>query len=188
MTITDAAATPATTTPATTLPATDAAPDGAPDASVVPVRRLDFDGVAPAFARAVSALDDAAEAEADRAGLGAGIRELVRLRASQLNGCSYCVDLHSRNARAAGEPDQRVYAIAVWPESNFFSAGERAALGLVDSVTRLSETHVPEGVWAEAAEHWSSDELAAILALIVSVNAWNELAVSTRAWRPRLRK
>ncbi|MGW4929490.1 carboxymuconolactone decarboxylase family protein [Agromyces sp. NPDC004153] len=180
MTITDAATTPATTPTPTA--------DAAPDAYVVPVRRLDFDGVAPAFARAVSALDDAAEAEADRAGLGAGIRELVRLRASQLNGCSYCVDLHSRDARAAGEPEQRVHAIAVWPESNFFTARERAALGLVDSVTRLSETHVPEAVWAAAAEHWSPDELAAILALIVSVNAWNELAVSTRGWRPRLRK
>lgn len=156
--------------------------------AVVPARRLDFDGVAPAFTRAVSALDDAAEAEADRVGLGAGIRELVRLRASQLNGCSYCVDLHSRDAREAGEPEQRVYAVAVWPESNFFSARERAAFGLVDSVTRLSETHVPDEVMAEAAEHWSPDELAALLALIVSVNAWNELAVATRGWRPRLRR
>ena len=176
MTITDA---PATTTdaPATTT-----------DAVVVPARRLDFDGIAPSFTRAVSALDDAAEAEADRAGLGAGIRELVRLRASQLNGCSYCVDLHSRDAREAGEPEQRVYAVAVWPESNFFTARERAAFGLVDSVTRLSETHVPDEVMAEAAEHWSPDELAALLALIVSVNAWNELAVATRGWRPRLRR
>jgi len=157
------------------------------DTPVVPARRLDLDGIAPAFARAVSALDDAAEAEADRAGLGAGIRELVRLRASQLNGCSYCVDLHSRDARKAGEPEQRVYATAVWPESNFFTARERAAFGLVDAVTRLSETHVPDDVMAEAAEHWSPDELAALLALIVSVNAWNELAVTTRAWRPRLR-
>lgn len=163
------------------------APATPTDSAVVPVRRLDFDGVAPAFTRAVSALDDAAEAEADRAGLGASIRELVRLRASQLNGCSYCVDLHSRDARAAGEPEQRVYAVAVWPESNFFTARERAALGLVDSVTRLSETHVPDDVMAEAAEHWSPDELAALLALIVSVNAWNELAVATRSWRPRLR-
>lgn len=163
------------------------APAATTDA-VVPARRLDFDGVAPAFTRAVSALDDAAEAEADRVGLGAGIRELVRLRASQLNGCSYCVDLHSRDAREAGEPEQRVYAVAVWPESNFFSARERAAFGLVDSVTRLSETHVPDEVMEEAAEHWSPDELAALLALIVSVNAWNELAVATRGWRPRLRR
>jgi len=163
------------------------APATSTDSVVVPARRLDFDGVAPAFTRAVSALDDAAEAEADRAGLGAGIRELVRLRASQLNGCSYCVDLHSRDARAAGEPEQRVYAVAVWPESNFFTARERSAFGLVDSVTRLSETHVPDDVMAEAAEHWSPDELAALLALIVSVNAWNELAVATRSWRPRLR-
>ncbi|WP_395245350.1 carboxymuconolactone decarboxylase family protein [Agromyces sp. MMS24-K17] len=173
----------------TDRPAAAAAEQHAHEASayVAPRRRLDIDGVAPAFTRAVSALDDAAEAEADRAGLGAGIRELVRLRASQLNGCSYCVDLHSRDARVAGESEQRVYAIAVWPESNFFTARERAALGLVESVTRLSETHVPDDVFAEAAAHWNDDEIAALLALTVSVNAWNELAVATRGWRPRLR-
>jgi AhpD family alkylhydroperoxidase len=156
-------------------------------APVAPVRRLDLDGVAPAFVRAVSALDDAAEAEADLAGIEQGLRELVRLRASQLNGCSYCVDLHSRDAASAGEPVQRLYAVAVWPESNFFTARERAAFTLVEAVTRLSETHVPDEVWREASDAFSDDELAALLALIVSVNAWNQLAVSTRGWRPKLR-
>lgn len=156
-------------------------------APIAPTRRLDLDGVAPAFVRAVSALDDAAEAEADRAGLPKGLRELVRLRASQLNGCSYCVDLHSRDAASAGEHVQRLSAVAVWPESNFFTARERAAFTLVDAVTRLSETHVPDAVWLEASAEFSDDELAALLALIVSVNAWNELAVSTRGWRPKLR-
>ncbi|MFF2496460.1 carboxymuconolactone decarboxylase family protein [Agromyces sp. NPDC058064] len=154
---------------------------------VAPVRRLDLDGVAPAFVRAVSALDEAAEAEADRAGIEQGLRELVRLRASQLNGCSYCVDLHSRDAATAGEHVQRLYAVAVWPESNFFTARERAAFALADAVTRLSETHVPDEVWHEASAQFTDDELAALLALLVSVNAWNELAVSTRGWRPKLR-
>ncbi|MFF2388204.1 carboxymuconolactone decarboxylase family protein [Agromyces sp. NPDC058104] len=154
---------------------------------VAPARRLDLDGVAPAFVRAVSALDEAAEAEADRAGIEPGLRELVRLRASQLNGCSYCVDLHSRDAATAGERVQRLYAVAVWPESNFFTARERAAFALADAVTRLSETHVPDEVWLEASAQFTDDELAALLALLVSVNAWNELAVSTRGWRPKLR-
>lgn len=158
-----------------------------PTAPVAPTRRLDLDGVAPAFVRAVSALDDAAEAEADRAGIEKGLRELVRLRASQLNGCSYCVDLHSRDAATAGEHVQRLYAVVVWRESNFFTARERAAFELVDAVTRLSETHVPDDVWHEASTAFTDDELAALLALVVSVNAWNELAVSTRGWRPKLR-
>lgn len=175
---------PETAAPETAAP--EASATGASD-YVTPARRLDIDGIAPAFTRAVGALDDAAEAEADRAGIGAGLRDLVRLRASQLNGCSYCVDTHARDARAAGESEQRVFAVAVWPESNFFTARERAAFRLVDAVTRLSETHVPDDVFAEAAERWSDEEIAALLAITVSINAWNELAVATRSWRPRLR-
>ncbi|UOE43005.1 carboxymuconolactone decarboxylase family protein [Agromyces larvae] len=158
-----------------------------PASPIAPRRRLDFDGVAPAFSRAVSALDDAAVAEADRAGIEPLIRELVRLRASQLNGCSYCVDLHSRDALERGEHDQRLFAVAVWEESNFFTARERAAFALTDAVTRLSETHVPDDVWHEASAQFTDDELAALLALLVSINAWNELAVATRGWRPKLR-
>ncbi|WP_127794669.1 carboxymuconolactone decarboxylase family protein [Agromyces sp. LHK192] len=168
---------------------TAAAPTTASDRpapAVVPTRRLDLDGVAPAFIRAVTALDEAADAEAERAGIPDVLRHLIRLRASQLNGCSYCVDLHSRDAVTAGEHVQRVYAVAVWPESNFFTARERAAFALTDDVTRLSETHVPEAVWNEASAHFSDDELAALLAVIVAINAWNALAVSTRGWRPRL--
>ncbi|WP_394553313.1 carboxymuconolactone decarboxylase family protein [Agromyces sp. MMS24-JH15] len=167
-----------------------AAAPAAPVAShalVASPRRLDIEGIAPAFIRAVTALDDAAEAEADRAEIAGGFRQLVRLRASQLNGCAYCVDLHAHDAREAGESPQRVDAITVWPESGFFTARERAALGLVDAVTRLSDSHVPADVYAEAAAHWSDEELSALLALITSVNAWNQLSVATRAWRPRLR-
>src|SRR6478736_6394553 len=86
--------------------------------------RLDFDALAPVFSRAVGELDDAATAQLDLAGIEAGLRELVRLRASQLNGCAYCVDLHSRAARAHGVAAQRVDALAVWPESGLFTAAE----------------------------------------------------------------
>ncbi|GAB3394023.1 carboxymuconolactone decarboxylase family protein [Humibacter soli] len=154
--------------------------------AIAPARRLDFDGLVPAFSRAVSALDDAAIAELDRTGIDLGIRELVRLRASQLNGCSYCVDTHTSAAQSAGEPLQRIAAVAVWHESNFFTAAERAAFSLTDAVTRLSETHVPDDVVAEARAHYSDEQVAALLALLVSINAWNEIGVTARCWRPRL--
>ncbi len=153
-----------------------------------PARRLDFDGLVPAFSRAVSALDDAAVAELDRTGIDAGLRELVRLRASQLNGCSYCVDTHTRAAHDAGEPLQRIAAVAVWAESNFFTVAERAAFTLTDAVTRLSETHVPDEVVAEARAQYSDEQVAALLSLIVSINAWNEIGVTARCWRPRLER
>ncbi|SFR92082.1 alkylhydroperoxidase AhpD family core domain-containing protein [Agromyces sp. CF514] len=170
----------------TTSTTSETVTTGTSAATVTPNRRLDLDGVAPAFIRAVTALDEVADAEADRAGIDRGLRDLLKLRASQLNGCSYCVDLHSRDAIAGGEHAQRVFAVAVWPESNFFTARERAAFALTESVTRLSETHVPEAVWNEASAHFTDDETAALLAVIVAINAWNELAVATRGWRPRL--
>jgi len=149
----------------------------------IPVR-LDVDAAVPAFSRAMSHLDGAATRECDRVGLEAPLRELVRLRASQLYGCAYCVDMHSKDARAAGETEQRLYALAAWEEAPFFSARERAALAFTESVTRLADTHVPAGDYAAVAEHFSPDEIGALLALIVTINAWNALSVSSRAWVP----
>ncbi|MBN9140047.1 MAG: carboxymuconolactone decarboxylase family protein [Micrococcales bacterium] len=150
-------------------------------------QRFDFDALAPVFSRAVTALHDAAEGEADRAGIDAGLRELMRLRASQLNGCAYCVDLHSRDAAEHGVVTQRIHAVAIWEDSPFFTAAERAALRLTESVTRLSETHVPESVVEEARAHFTEAQLAALLALIVTINAWNAIGVTARCWSPRLR-
>src|SRR5689334_18872268 len=93
----------------------------------VPVR-LDFDNLAPAFSKAMSHLDHAATKELDRVGFDPKLRELVKLRASQLNGCAYCVDMHTKDARAIGETEQRLYALPVWRETPFFTARERAAL------------------------------------------------------------
>jgi AhpD family alkylhydroperoxidase len=149
----------------------------------IPVR-LDVDAAVPAFSRAMSHLDGAATRECDRVGLEQPLRELVRLRASQLNGCAYCVDMHSKDARAEGETEQRLYALAAWEEAPFFSARERAALAFTESVTRLADTHVPAGDYAAVAEHFSPDEIGALLALIVTINAWNALSVSSRAWVP----
>src|ERR1700742_3442466 len=98
--------------------------------------RLDVDAAAPAFSKAMSPLDTPATRELDRVGFPAGLRDLVRLRASQINGCAYCVDMHATDAVAAGEPGQRVSAVAIWAESPFFTERERAALRFTEAVTR----------------------------------------------------
>jgi len=148
-------------------------------------QRLDFDALVPAFSRAVSDLDDASVAELDRAGIDPELRELVRLRASQLNGCAYCVDLHSKAAAKEGATQQRLHAVAIWPDSEFFTARERAALQLTESVTRLSETHVPDHVVAEATALLGEEETAALVTLILTINLWNGIGVTTRCWAPR---
>jgi AhpD family alkylhydroperoxidase len=108
------------------------------------------------------------------------LRELVKLRASILNGCAYCVDLHSRDALEAGEDVRRVVAVAAWRESAFFTARERAALALTDEVTRLGEHGVGDDVWAEAAAHFPEAELGQLLWAIVVINAWNRVGVATQ--------
>ena len=146
--------------------------------------RLDIDQYASAFGRGMSSLDHATTKELDRAGIDPKLRELVRIRASQLNGCAYCVDMHTKDARAIGETEQRLSALPVWRETAFFDDRERAALGWTETVTRLSETHVPDAAYDAVAEHFEPAELAALTALIVTINAWNAIGVSTRAWQP----
>jgi len=148
--------------------------------------RLDVDAAVPAFSKAMSHLDTTATRELDRVGFPAGLRELVRLRASQINGCAYCVDTHSTDAASAGESAQRINAVAVWNESPFFTERERAALRFTEVVTRVAETHVPSEEYDAVAASWSTDEVGALLGLIVTINAWNGLAVASRAWEPVL--
>ena len=156
--------------------------------TLIPIpQRLDFDALAPVFSRAVSALHDAAGGEADRAGIDAGLRDLIKLRASQLNGCAYCVDLHTRDAAENGVAPQRIHAVAIWEDSPFFTGAERAAFRLTESITRLSETHVPDAVVEEAREWFDEPQLAALIALIITINVWNGIGVATRCWSPRLR-
>ncbi|UNK70192.1 carboxymuconolactone decarboxylase family protein [Microbacterium sp. H1-D42] len=144
--------------------------------------RLDIDTVAPHFAKALAHLDNAMVRELDAVRFDARLRELVRMRASQLNGCSYCVELHSTDAVKAGDTAARIAAVAVWRESSLFTARERAALTVTESITRASETHVPDADWAAAAQLFSPEELGALVALIVTINAWNLVGVSTHAW------
>jgi AhpD family alkylhydroperoxidase len=134
----------------------------------------------------MSRLDGSATQELDRVGFPAGLRELVRLRASQLNGCAYCVDTHSADAASAGESAQRLQAVAVWNESPFFTERERAALRFTEVVTRVADTRVPQEEYDAVAAQWSPDEVGALLALVVTINAWNAIAVASRAWEPVL--
>jgi AhpD family alkylhydroperoxidase len=149
----------------------------------VPVR-LDFDKHAPAFARALAHLDNAATKQLDGVNFDHRLRELIRIRASQLNGCAYCIDMHTKDARAAGETEQRIYALPAWRETPYFTARERAALAFTESVTLLAKDHVPEQAYAEVAAEYSPDEIAALVSLLVAINAWNTVGVSTRTWVP----
>jgi AhpD family alkylhydroperoxidase len=149
----------------------------------VPVR-LDFDAHAAGFARAVAHLDRAATKELDAAGIDPLLRELIRVRASQLNGCAYCIDMHTKDARAAGETEQRLYALPAWRETPFYTNRERAALALTEDVTLMARDHVPAAAYDAAAEVLTPGEIAALLALIITINAWNAIGVTTRAWTP----
>ena len=149
----------------------------------IPVR-LDFDATDPGFSKAMATLDRAATRELDDAGIEPRLRELVRIRASQLNGCAYCIDVHTKDARAIGETEQRIYALPAWQETPFFTARERAALAFTESVTLLASTHVPDADFAAVAAEFSPAEVGALVALIVAINAWNRIGVATRAWEP----
>ena len=144
--------------------------------------RIDFDAQAPGFSRAMAQLDQAATKELDKVEFDVRLRELVRIRASQLNGCAYCIDMHTKDARAAGETEQRIYALSAWRETPFFTAPERAALALTESVTLMPQTHVPAADVEQAAEQFSQAELGALISLIVTINAWNAIGVTTHAW------
>ncbi len=149
----------------------------------IPVR-LDFERHAAAFYRAMSHLDNAATKELDKVEFDPQLRELVRIRASQINGCAYCIDMHTKDARAIGETEQRIYALPAWRETPFFTEKERAALAFTESVTLLATDHVPTEDYDAVAAQFSPEEVAALVSLIVAINAWNAIGVSTRAWAP----
>lgn len=119
---------------------------------------------------------------ATKAGVPKTTLDLVQLRASQINGCSVCVHLHTRDLRKAGNTDERIDTVAVWRESPWFTEAERAALALAECVTRVADCPdpVPDAVWAEAARHYDETQLAALLVAIAAVNVWNRLNGATR--------
>jgi AhpD family alkylhydroperoxidase len=127
---------------------------------------------APAAYRAMAAFDRSIE-------LDRTLRELVKIRASQLNGCAYCIDMHTRTARKAGESEQRLYALAAWRESPLFTSRERAALELADAITAIGERGVPDDLYARAGHEFAPGELANLILAITAINAWNRIAVSS---------
>ncbi|MFF7791252.1 carboxymuconolactone decarboxylase family protein [Streptomyces sp. NPDC007991] len=135
---------------------------------------MSFSAVAPKVFRAVLALDSAA-----REGLDPVLLELVQIRASQINHCAYCIDYHTSDARKAGETEERLYQLSAWEESSLYTEKERAALALTEAVTLLPQG-VPDEVCSEAAKHFDDKELAQLIALIFTVNAWNRMNVTTR--------
>ena len=137
--------------------------------------------IAGTVPEALQALLALAKASA-KGGIPPTTHKLVHLRASQINGCSFCVDMHSRELRDAGEPDERIWGVAGWRESPYFDDAERAALALAEAGTRLSdrEDPVPDEVWQEAARHYDEAELASLVLSIAAINAWNRLNVITR--------
>ncbi len=139
--------------------------------------RLDYRSAVPEAIQALRALQQ----YVDRCGLDSKLLELVKLRASQLNGCAYCVDMHTKDARGLGETEQRLYAVSVWREAPFFSERERAALAWTESVTLLSRTGVPDDVYQTARRQFSEQELVNLTLAIIAINSWNRLAVSFRA-------
>lgn len=138
--------------------------------------RIKWTEVDPAAYQAMSAL----QAYVNNSSLDKKLVYLVEVRASQINGCAFCLDMHAFHAREIGETEQRLYTVAGWREAPFFSDRERAALALTESVTLLAGTHVPDDVYEEAARHFSEKEIVELLILIVTINGWNRLVVSSR--------
>jgi AhpD family alkylhydroperoxidase len=134
--------------------------------------RLAVGRAAPAPYRALDAFDRSID-------LDPRLRELVRIRVSQLNGCAYCLDQHVRDALAAGEGERRLATLAAWRESVFFTARERAALALAEQITLIGQGGVSDDVWDEAASVLSEVELAQLLLAVVAINAWNRVAIAT---------
>lgn len=138
--------------------------------------RIEYQKVAPDALSAMLGL----EKYVRQSGLDASLLELVKLRASQINGCAYCVDMHTKDARARGESEQRLYAVVVWRETPFFTDRERAGLAWTEAVTQVNWQHVPDDVFDLARKHFNEKELIDLTMAIIAINGWNRLAISFR--------
>jgi AhpD family alkylhydroperoxidase len=141
--------------------------------------RLNAYEAAPDAMRAVQRV----EAYIQQCGLEKSLIELVKMRASQINGCAYCLDVHSADARRAGETEQRLYLLNAWHEAPLYTDRERAALAWTEALTRVEETHAPDSIYDEVRQHFKDKELADLTTLIGLINLWNRLAIGFR-YRP----
>lgn len=138
--------------------------------------RIEYGKVAPGVFTAMRGLEEYVH----QSGLEPSLVEMVKLRASQINGCAYCIDMHTKDARARGETEQRLYELVAWRETPFYSERERAALAWTEAVTRVSETHVPDDVYEQARAQFSEKELVDLTLAAIAINGWNRLAISFR--------
>jgi AhpD family alkylhydroperoxidase len=149
--------------------------------------RIDYNKVAPGAVHAMLGLEKYTHAS----GLELSLLELVKMRASQINGCAYCLDMHSKDARAEGESEQRLYVLSAWREAPFYSARERAALAWTEAVTQISGG-IPDELFRSVREHFSEKELVDLTMAVVAINGWNRLAVGLGAevgsYQPPARK
>jgi AhpD family alkylhydroperoxidase len=139
--------------------------------------RLNFYKASPESVQAMLSLSEYVHG----CGLEPSLQELVKLRASQINGCAYCIDMHSIDARALGESEQRLYCLDAWRECPFYSARERAALEWTESLTLITQGHVPDDVFERVRAQFTDEELMKLTLAVVTINAWNRIAISFRA-------
>ncbi len=124
------------------------------------------------------------EAQVQSSGLEASLMDLVKIRASQINGCAFCIHMHTREARARGESEARIYLLNAWRESPLYSERERAALAWTESMTLVAETHIPDEVYDEARQHFSAEEIVKLSLAVVTINGWNRFAIAFRLIHP----
>ncbi len=139
-------------------------------------RRINYSKAALEGIRVLSGLD----AYVRNTGLETGLLDLVRVRASQLNGCAYCIDMHAKDARAGGETEQRLYGLSAWHETPFYTGRERAALAWTDAITRIGDGPVPDALYEEARQHFADKELVDLTLGVIAINAWNRLSIAFR--------
>jgi AhpD family alkylhydroperoxidase len=144
-------------------------------------QRIDATAVSPAAYKAVGAL----QTYVDQSGLDPNLRELIKIRASQINGCAFCLIMHTRDARKLGESDDRMHLLDAWREAPVFTVRERAALAWTEALTLVSKTHVPDDIYAEVRRHFSEKEIVDLTAAVVAINSWNRIAIAFRT-RPQV--
>ena len=138
--------------------------------------RINYSKVASGAYRAMSGLEKAVR----ESGLEPSLLDLIRQRASQINGCAYCLDMHWKDARARGESEQRLYSLDAWRETSYYTERERAALAWTEAVTQIAGNHVPDELYEQVRLHFSEEELVNLTLAVVAINGWNRLAISFR--------
>ncbi|MGP4015298.1 carboxymuconolactone decarboxylase family protein [Saccharopolyspora sp. 5N708] len=146
--------------------------------------RIDLHKISSAASSAMFALEQTVAEESDRVGLAPELRELVKIRASQLNGCAFCLDMHSRDARKLGLSEQRLDLLAAWRETDLYSEQEQSALALTEAITNLPDG-IPDDVWDDAAEAFTEEQLGVLVWAATAINAWNRLGVTAHRGFPR---